>query len=293
MMETGHAVSSFGGRPALAAAMALAVVWLLGLGPVFAQQASATRSFDQSTVAPGGTLVVNIAVADYGIAGAVTETLPEGFTYVSSTLDAAQVAELAGNQVRFTLQGDGSLTYTVTAPMAEGSYRFEGTLRDGERADHPVGGASEVTVSVTAPGPTAGPTPSPTAESTPTPNPGPTVSPAATSTPEPTTAPTPSPAAVASPTPTPQPTPEPPAPATPARTPTVAATATPTPVPTAASATAPAPSPTAAPTPIPTIPVVPPTSESRVPAWVIAVAGLVILLLLVGGIGILLTPRNR
>ena len=65
---------------------------------------SATRSFNPATVAPGGTVTVTIEAANYGPAGGVTETLPSGFSYVSSSLSASQVNE-SGQNVRFTLQG--------------------------------------------------------------------------------------------------------------------------------------------------------------------------------------------
>ena len=106
---------------------------------------SATRSFNSATVAPGGTVVVTIQAANYGQAGGVTETLPSGFSYVSSSLSASQVNE-SGQNVRFTLQGDTSFTYTVTASSTPGSYDFSGTLRDFERDDYPVGGATRITV---------------------------------------------------------------------------------------------------------------------------------------------------
>ena len=114
---------------------------------------SATRSFNSATVAPGETVTVTIQAANYGQAGGVTETLPTGFAYVSSSLAASQVTELSGNQVRFTLQGDTSFTYTVTASSTPGPYDFSGTLRDFERDDYPVVGATMVTVRVAAPEP--------------------------------------------------------------------------------------------------------------------------------------------
>ena len=129
------------------------VVGLLGVLPVAAQQggASATRSFDQDRVAPGGQVVVRIAAAAYGQAGGVTETLPAGFVYVSSSLPDAQVKADAqvqdtGQKVRFTLQGDASFTYTVNASSVGGPHTFSGTLRDFDRKDTEVGGASSVTV---------------------------------------------------------------------------------------------------------------------------------------------------
>ena len=106
---------------------------------------SATRSFDSTSVAPGGQVVVTIAAANYGSAGGVTETLPTGFVYVSSSLSASQINE-SGQNVRFTLQGDTSFTYTVTASSTPGPYDFSGTLRDFDKTDHTVGGVDTVTV---------------------------------------------------------------------------------------------------------------------------------------------------
>jgi hypothetical protein len=69
-------------------------------------QASATRSFNPSTVEPDGEVVVRIAATGYGSLGAVTETLPAGFSYESSSLtDEGEVTEVDARTVRFTLQG--------------------------------------------------------------------------------------------------------------------------------------------------------------------------------------------
>ena len=106
---------------------------------------SATRSFNQATVGPGGTVTVTIQAANYGQAGGVTETLPTGFSYLSSSLSASRVNE-NGQNVGFTLQGDTSFTYTVTASSTPNSYTFSGTLRDFDKTDHTVGGATRVTV---------------------------------------------------------------------------------------------------------------------------------------------------
>ena len=116
---------------------------------------SATRSFDKTTVEPGGEVVVTIAVANYGQGGGVTETLPGGFTYESSSL-AASAIEVTGQNVSFILQGTTSFTYTVTASSTAGSHSFSGNLRDFERVNYDVGGASSVTVEATAePAPSA------------------------------------------------------------------------------------------------------------------------------------------
>ena len=122
---------------------------MLALPPALAAQGSPsatdTRSFSPASVTPGGRVIVTIAVANYGSTGTVTETLPAGFTYVSSSPSSLN-ADTDRQSVNFTLGGDTSFTYTVTAPSVEGSYAFSGTLRDSEGNDRPVGGAVTVTV---------------------------------------------------------------------------------------------------------------------------------------------------
>ena len=109
----------------------------LSLLPAAAQNGpSATRSFDPATVEPGGEVTVTITASNYGQLGGVTETLPAGFTYVSSDLSDSQVNTDTDGMVRFTLQGDSSFTYIVTASSIEGGHDFSGTLRDDDRMDH-------------------------------------------------------------------------------------------------------------------------------------------------------------
>ena len=106
--------------------------------------ASASRSFAPASVSGGGEVVVTITASDYGSAGRVTETLPAGFTYVSSNL--SEGVRVTGQEVRFTLFGDASFTYTVTASSVVGSHSFSGVLRDFEQSEYTVGGAATVTV---------------------------------------------------------------------------------------------------------------------------------------------------
>ena len=84
-------------------------------------------------MAPGGRVTVTITAAAYGGFGGVTETLPTGFDYGSSSLPESQVTE-TGQDVRFILQGDddSSFTYNVTASNTPGSYTFSGELRDSD-----------------------------------------------------------------------------------------------------------------------------------------------------------------
>lgn len=289
---------------AVVAVAVIATLGLFGLGAVSAQGAGATRSFDQATVAPGGQVTVTVTTTGYGGFGALIETLPAGSSYVSSSTHPGAVE--SGQEVSFVLFGDSSVTYTVTAPMAEGVYQFRGELRDEGKNVYPVGGASEIAVGVVMPTatpvpPTATPTPVPPTATpvppAPSPTPTPTAEPAPTSTPTPTPTPTPeptpTPTATLAPTPTLTSAPSPEPTATPAPEPTIAATATP--VPTAASTAMPTPVPTATPTPtaIPRVPVVPVDGGGGMPAWVIPVAVVVAFLLLIAGVGVFITSKQR
>ena len=246
--------------------------------------ATATRTFDRATVAPGNQLTVTITAANYGLGGTVTETLPGGFSYIplSSNLDTDDIqVKISGQDVTFVLiGGDVSFTYRVTASSTARSYNFSGQL-NGVDGSAPVVGASRVTVGVPQPRPTsrpsdtssdsgsggggggggggtvatATPTPAPTATPTPAPTPAATATatPAPTATSAPTPTPRPAPTATTAPTATPTTAPAPTATTAPTATPTTAPAATPTTAPAAPAATSiPAPTATTAPTATPT-----------------------------------------
>ena len=140
-------------------AIAVAIVGVTGLlhsAPVEATSHRAVRSFSAPWVPPGGTLEVTITSTGYGSFGQVVETLPAGFGHTGSDLSKAAVA-VEGQTVTFTLLGEETLTYTVTAPTAEGSYIFSGIIKDVNRVEASVGGASSIRV-----GPPPTPTPTPT-----------------------------------------------------------------------------------------------------------------------------------
>ena len=105
----------------------------------------AIRSFSPSSVPPAGEVVVMITASGYGRVGAVTETLPPGFSYVASSLEDDSVTAV-GREVRFSLLGQTAFTYTVTASSAAGTYSFSGVLRNSDREDVPVGGALAIAV---------------------------------------------------------------------------------------------------------------------------------------------------
>ena len=99
-------------------------------------------------VAPGGTLTVTIVTENTGGIGSILETLPGGFTYVSSDLPADNLLDITGPDLEFSLFLEAIVTYDVTAPMETGDYTFVGSLRTGPGADglSDVGGATTVTV---------------------------------------------------------------------------------------------------------------------------------------------------
>ncbi len=119
---------------------------------VAAPAAAATRSFSPASVDPGGDVVVTIVVSGYGDSGSVEETLPAGFSYVdgSSDLDVTSVA-VSGQTVTFTLTGETSFTYTVTASDTARGHPFMGVLMDEDGTTADVGGDMAVTVEAAAP----------------------------------------------------------------------------------------------------------------------------------------------
>ena len=189
-------------------ALLLATIWVGTLAASSALEASshsAVRSFSQPWAMPGGRLVVTMTATNYGGFGQVEETLPQGFSYTGASLAEGSVT-VDGQTVSFVLLGDGSFTYTVDVPDVEGPYAFSGVLKDANREESVIGGASQVLVG---PEPTATPTsepadiPEPTIEAIATATPEPTVAP--NSAPEPSETPTVEPTASPAKTPSPQP----------------------------------------------------------------------------------------
>ena len=109
----------------------------------------ASRSFSPAPASAGGELEVTITAAGYGGFGQVVETLPTGFSYVSSSLSDSEVT-VAGQEVSFTLFGHTTFTYTVAAPSAGGTYSFSGVLKNSKGVEQPVGGVSSITVEAAA-----------------------------------------------------------------------------------------------------------------------------------------------
>ena len=112
---------------------------------VEAQAPGAARSFSTTSVTAGGEIEIMVDPSGYGRFGQVVETLPEGFTYVSSTLPGVATA---GQDVVITFLEGEMFSYKVTAPATTGVRVFSGVLRDEHKAETPVAGQNQVTVVV-------------------------------------------------------------------------------------------------------------------------------------------------
>ena len=105
----------------------------------------AIRSFSPPSVAPAGEVVVMITANGFGSSGQVVETLPPGFSYVSSSLSDGAVT-VEDRELSFILFEQTAFTYTVDASSTEGTYSFSGVLTNFTREEFPVAGALTITV---------------------------------------------------------------------------------------------------------------------------------------------------
>ena len=234
---------------------------------------SARRAFDTRSLAAGGGPVVATITVSGATQAVVTESLPTGFTYESSSLPDSQVRPDPNDdqRIRFVLadSDDNPFNYTVTVSQT-GAISGKLTV---DRVEYPVTGHDRVTVGrPTVSRPTATPTATPSSRGG-----------TSTTRPDSTSTPTPRPA-TATPVPTSTPTPET-GTATPTPMPTPTATPTPTPTPTAV------PAPVATPTPSPRLP----STGDTLPLWLVPLAILGLLLAIGGALLVgnqLLRPKD-
>lgn len=196
------------GRTALliAAAVLATLLSLFTQPDALASSHTAERSFSVTRATPGADVEVTVALSEYGAFAQLVETLPDGFIYRSSNVDERAV-EVDGQTVSFILIGAvESVVYTVAVPETEGSYVFSGVIKDQDKDEREVAGATRITVALEptpTPAPEPTPTPTATAEPTSTPTPTPTSTPEPAVTPEPTATPAPTATAVVAATGTP------------------------------------------------------------------------------------------
>ena len=81
-------------------------------------------------------MTVTVAVADYGLAGRLTETIPSGLAYVDGSFTSVGTAtlsaggtDIAQGVVAFNLLGASSISYQVTAGTTEDTYDINGEVR--------------------------------------------------------------------------------------------------------------------------------------------------------------------
>ncbi len=106
---------------------------------------TATRTLPEELVSVGEVFTIELETSHYGYFGKVVETLPDGFVYEDSTLNPESI-EVEDETVVFSLEGEPSFTYTVTAPDEDGSYTFEGILIDEDKDEYDISGATEIVV---------------------------------------------------------------------------------------------------------------------------------------------------
>jgi PGF-pre-PGF domain-containing protein len=116
--------------------IAFTLFLVLALFAVPATAGSAERVLPAS-VNTGEEFRVLVNVADYGEAGQLLEKLPQGFTFVGSSLPERAVT-VNSNRISFLLINDKSFSYILKAPSTPSTYKFVGLLRDVNRADFPV-----------------------------------------------------------------------------------------------------------------------------------------------------------
>ena len=141
-------------RGVLASLVALAIIGAgIGFGgpshPNPAQASShVVRSLSDQTVQPGGRLTVTITASQYGDYAELMETLPEGFSFVSSDQPAnVLVITESGRQVRIILLGPSrTVSYSMNASHVVGRHTISGLFRDEAKLESTVAGDDTVEV---------------------------------------------------------------------------------------------------------------------------------------------------
>ena len=211
---------------AISIALFIAVA-LMGILPAVAADVSVTRSLPDTPISQKELIVVNLTQSGFHLDyGSVTETLPEGFTYIPGSIkgEASIISyDTTTNELKIQFENATSISYMVGAGTADqiANAQFSGTYWFKDAAMKTIEGAITGDTTLTVAG-----EPTPTSGNgggnggggngggtTPTPSPSPTATPGETSSPSPTAtpsvSPTASPAETATATTTPSPTKKP------------------------------------------------------------------------------------
>ncbi|MEA2053428.1 MAG: PGF-CTERM sorting domain-containing protein [Euryarchaeota archaeon] len=134
-------------RPVLAIRLLLLVTAVLIMTTGIANATpTATRTLPAELVPADRSFPVEIEVSGYGT---VVETLPDGFTYMSSSLDPNAVRFYGQtNTIEFKVTKDKYLYFTYSVALRyydldEGTYTFSGVLRD-RNGEYEIGGDTEI-----------------------------------------------------------------------------------------------------------------------------------------------------
>lgn len=159
--------------------------------PVMAEEINVTRSFSTTSPSPNSEFNVMLTISDLNIGG-IVETLPEGFSYVSTMHPSNQVS-ISGQKIAFAVINETEITYKVKAPSSgEGTFTgkwvdllvLSPELEEGKERWETIADAMVVvksaTPTVATPTPTLA-TPKPVAATTPTTPPIPSPTPISTS----------------------------------------------------------------------------------------------------------------
>ena len=159
-----------------------AIIIAIAIFPVVIAIASASGSgiavtctLSTNTPAPGSTFHVFINISGLRVGG-IVETIPEGFTFVSTTHPSNQTY-VSGQKVVFVVLNETSIRYEVRAP-SQGTGTFSGTWYDALSEKEGIIKSMSVSVRVVET-PMSGPTPTPTTTPALTPSPSPSPSPPA------------------------------------------------------------------------------------------------------------------
>lgn len=121
--------------------------WNFTLQSPIASSGSINRTISPSSIPPSSTLTITLTPSPstlFDIPGyQVIETIPFGFTFVSTSVASATNQ---GNVYTFTRIGGAPITYTLTAPPTNGSYTISGTFKDELTNTGAISGATTIRV---------------------------------------------------------------------------------------------------------------------------------------------------
>ena len=154
--------------------------------PVMAEELSVIRSFSTTSPSSNSEFDVMLTISNLNIGG-IVETLPDGFTYVSTTHPSDQVS-ISGQKIAFAVINDRKITYKAKAPSSgEGTFTgkwvdllvLSPELEEDKERWETIADTILVVEATATPTPTVA-TPKPVATTAPTtpPTPSPTTSPA-------------------------------------------------------------------------------------------------------------------